>query len=225
MAELIFRPIEQRPQLSEAIYQAIEESIVKGLLKPGQHLALAELAEYFNTSVTPVREACARLEKAGLLVKVPNRGWQVRSFSPDEIVELYETRAALESFAAWLCCDRIDEDGVERLVALQQKGRRLLDASDLEGYSRYNEELHALIVDLTKNQTLKDTVSTIYHRVRLCMTRTVAVRGRPEKAIQEHEALVRAIAKRQRDTAAMVMREHILGAVADVVSELEKARN
>lgn len=221
----IFQPIEQRPQLGEAIYQAMEDSIVKGLLKPGQRLALAELADNFNTSITPVREACVRLEKAGLLVRVPNKGWQVRSFSSKELMELYETRAALESFAAKLCCERIDESGVERLTALQEEGRQLLEASDLEGYSRYNEELHALIIDLADNRTLKDMIATIYHRVRLCMTRTVAVRGRPEKAIKEHEKLVQAVAERQPGSAAHIMEQHILGAMTDVVWAFENSRS
>lgn len=218
---MIFQPIEQRPQLGEAIYQAIEDGILKGLLKPGQRLALAELAEHFNTSITPVREACARLEKAGLLVKVPNKGWQVRSLSTGEVVELYETRAALESFAAKLCCQRIDDDGIGRLLALQEKGHQLLAAADLDGYSRYNEALHSLIFDFAHNQTLKDMAASMYHRVRLCMTRTVAIQGRPEKAIKEHEALVRAIADRRPEDAASIMERHILDAMADMVSAFE----
>lgn len=219
----LFRPIQQRPQLGEVIYQALEEGIVKGYLKPGQHLALAELADQFNTSITPVREACVRLENAGLLIKVPNKGWQVRSLSMREVMELYETRAALESFATKLCCRRVDERGIARLEVLQERGRQLLDASDLDGYSRYNEELHSLIIDLAGNQTLKDTIATIYHRVRLCMTRTVAVTGRPEKAIKEHEKLIRAIADRRPDAAAGIMEQHILNAMTDVISAFESS--
>lgn len=218
---LPFQPIEQHLQLGEAVYKAIEEAIVKGDLKPGDRLMLHELAEYFNTSITPVREACARLEKAGLLTKEPRKGWSVRTLTSKEIVELYETRAALESFAARLCSERITEAGIKELEALQARGRELLKTADLDGYSRYNEAFHNLIMDFADNETLKDLSASLHHRVRLCMTRTIAMQGRPEKAIGEHEQLVKAIAQRKATDAAQIMEEHILDAMTDVVAMLE----
>lgn len=91
----------------ELAYEQIRRAIVEGEFVPGQRLVEQKVAEQYDLSRTPVREAIRRLEAEGLVVVERNRGAVVRELSVDDVVDLYELRARLEAYAAELAAARI----------------------------------------------------------------------------------------------------------------------
>src|SRR5262250_3091384 len=87
----------------------IREMILRGELEPGQRLAEVGLAERLGVSRTPIRQALPALAREGLLSAAGRRGYVVRSFSPQDVVDAIETRGLLEGLAA----RRIAERGAE----------------------------------------------------------------------------------------------------------------
>ena len=83
--------------LGARAYRALWNDIVRGRIEFGAQLRPDTIAEQLDISTTPVREALHRMEADGLIVKLPYRGWFVREFTEQEVRELYEMRAALES--------------------------------------------------------------------------------------------------------------------------------
>src|SRR5262250_574821 len=122
----------------------IREMILRGELAPGQRLAEVGLAERLGVSRTPIRQALPALAREGLLAAAGRRGYVVRSFSPEDVLDAIETRGLLEGLAA----RRIAERGAapkllhELRECLQEGdaivGKRRLESADETRYSEMN---------------------------------------------------------------------------------------
>ncbi len=86
--------------LREAAFRRIKEGIVQGEWEGGTFLAEKRLCELLGMSKTPIRSALDRLEEAGLVKLVANQGFVVQEISPKKIMEIYQLRLSLETFAA-----------------------------------------------------------------------------------------------------------------------------
>jgi GntR family transcriptional regulator, vanillate catabolism transcriptional regulator len=131
---------------------SIREMILRGRLKPGQRVAEAMLADLLGMSRTPVRQALPVLAREGLLVESGTRGYVVKTFTEDEILDAIDLRGVLEGLAA----RRIAERGASREFLRQLHGclevgddifrKRHLDDADEVAYGEMNGRFHALIL-------------------------------------------------------------------------------
>jgi len=94
-----------RASLSQQIRDQLLERIMRGELAPGNRLIELKIAAEFSTSQAPVREALRELEAVGVIETLPNKGARVRTISNEELRELYEVRAQLESYATQLVAE------------------------------------------------------------------------------------------------------------------------
>ena len=187
-------------------YERLKQAIISGELEPGAHLVETVLARLCNVSRTPVREALTRLQQDGL-VHQGSRGLVVRERSPEEILDIYETRIALEAMAARLAAERVtalDRARISRALALGDEA----DTSDPRSLSDANRELHKVIWNATHNGSLIDLLERLdLHLVRYPET-TLAFPGRWEEAVSQHRELVAAIFDRDSERAAHLATEH-----------------
>ena len=93
------RGLVSRSLLREDAYRAIRDAIVDGTLAPGERLNDAELAEWLGVSRTPVREALARLEQAGLVQTKPGRYTRVSPLDVRAVHEAQSVTAAMHELA------------------------------------------------------------------------------------------------------------------------------
>jgi DNA-binding GntR family transcriptional regulator len=218
------RPFEARElePVSETLlgaraYRAVWNDIVRGRIEFGAQLRPDTIAERLDISTTPVREALHRMEADGLIVKLPYRGWFVREFSEQEVRELYEMRAALESFSVGRACERITEEELAWLREHQAVGEAALKKGDMEAYRIYNRDLHAAIMAAARNAYLSSAMGQLTLQSQMLMARTIRLVGRPSRAIEEHRDLIELIAARRDKDAQMLMERHILSALDDIL--------
>ena len=211
----IFKPLRETPQLGERVHQTLLNSIVGGQIAPGTPLRPDAIARQLDVSTTPVREAMNRLVTEGLAVKVANQGWFVREYTDQEIRDLYELRADLESFAARLACTRITDEELAWLHQHQSVGESALNAGDFDRYRNYNRDLHTSIIKAARNSYLLQTMGKLQLHSEMLMASTIRITGRPIRAIDEHRELINHIARH--DTAVgHLMERHILSALEDI---------
>ncbi|MDI2028116.1 GntR family transcriptional regulator [Saccharopolyspora sp. TS4A08] len=201
-ARQVARPV----PLRETVYEAILELIITGELKPGQHLVEKELAEALGVSRQPVREALQWLKKDEWVDLRPGYGAFVHSPTPEEADQLLGVRTLLEAESARLAALHATKDGVAALKQIYKRGVAALKADDIDAVVAANSELHATITELSGNKVLIELASQINRRVRWYHTPVAKSRGK--QAWDEHSALIDAIAKKDADTAATLMREH-----------------
>ena len=191
-------------------YERLKEAILSGELVPGQPLVEAVLAEWCEVSRTPIREALSKLQQDGL-VQRGERGMVVRQNSPEEILDIYETRIALEVTAARMAAERRSSHD---LMAMRRSAQRMAEARDLTPaeMSQANVSLHRAVWKASRNESLIDLLERLnLHLVRYPET-TLSQPGRWDSSNKEHEALLSAIEKRDADVAAEVARRHFSSA-------------
>jgi DNA-binding GntR family transcriptional regulator len=165
----------------EQIARAIEREIVFGDLVPGQKLREEELAARFAASRHQVRQGLALLVRAGIVTRERNRGASVRSFSADEVRQIYEIRELLQRQAALRIRLPASEEEIERLRLIQSDYERAIGEGDVERIHAINEEFHGAFFRLCRNDILVQLVKTY-------MDLSYVIRA---NAFSDHESLSR----------------------------------
>lgn len=191
-------------------YELIKRAIMSGELLPGENLVELTLAEWCKVSRTPVREALTRLEQDGLVQRV-DRGLVVRESSPDEILDIYDTRIVLESRAAAVAAERrtmID------LAAMHRTGDRVhqSDDDDPGEVAERNRDFHRTIWRASHNAPLIDLLERLNMHLGRYPATTLVYPGRAATSKLEHADLVDAIEARDIERAAEVATRHFTAA-------------
>lgn len=199
----------------ETVYLALRARILTGELSANAVLREQALAEELGVSRTPVREALRRLDEAGLVTFVPNRGATVVAWTLEEVRETYMVRAGLESRAAGLAASRITAEEIAMLADLIEAMEPVLTAEDDAGIAELgnlNAEFHRIVVSASRSPQLMTLTSSVA-RVPL-MKDTFRRRGAQYRARSNHQHRDILSALRTGDPiwAEVAMRSHILAA-------------
>jgi DNA-binding GntR family transcriptional regulator len=184
----------------------IIDAIDRGVYRPGDRLVESELAERFGMSRTPVREALQRLETQALVTR-DGRSLIVASLDHDQIAELYTVRTELEALAARLAAQHAAREEIAVLRAMVEEDRALL--GDPSALSRANRRFHAQLHRASHNRYLVQQLGMVHRTMALMATTSLSADGRGETALDEHAAIVDAIAARDGDRAATALRQHL----------------
>jgi DNA-binding GntR family transcriptional regulator len=146
--------IEIHRSTRDRIRLALLKRISEGAYLPGERLKELALANEFEVSQAPVREAFRELEALGVLVSEHYRGTRVREISKRETKEAYQLRGYLEEIAAQLIpLPRLQQE-IDSIEAQQVIMRTAARNGDLDRFARANIQFHRSIVRLSSNQIL-----------------------------------------------------------------------
>lgn len=212
--------LQSRRMLSDEVYEGIRELVFDQLYEPGQRLIIDQLARRLGVSPTPVREALARLEVDRVVVKEPHRGYSVAPMLDSQsFLALYEMRLVIEPAAARLAAERSEPAQLKAMRAALRKMDAIAEKTkDAESAAHYREyravpeldvTFHEAIAKASGNEFLYETVVRL--RPQQQTARIYSNRGVPDLALAvvEHHAILDAIAAREPDDAAQLMREHL----------------
>lgn len=211
-------------RLYEQIVQQIEESILKGTLKPGNQLpAERELALQFGVSRTAVREAVKALREKGLVEAYSGRGTfvtdgtsqairqsldlMVKIGQPDGSTSLAELRAILEPEIAALAATRVEEQYLTTMreaVAVMDRSRR-----DPDAYIEADLDFHLALAEAAANPLILSLIDSIVGLLREQRMRIFKVDGGPERGQFHHKRILQAIEQRDPEKARATMRAHL----------------
>lgn len=191
--------------MPKSAYERLRADIVAGEFGPGDSLAEIALGTRYGTSRTPIREALQRLESDMLVERTP-RGMQVRTSTPEEILDIYEVRIDLEGLAARAAARRRNELDCARMKAARDAMSELVAPA---GRAEANQEFHKMIWAASHNQTLIDQLERLSLNLLRYPTTTLSVPERWEAALGEHDRLVEAILSRDAVAAEQIAEEHM----------------
>jgi len=211
------KPLHENMQLGVRVYNLLKEQIVTGRITQGSPMRPDTIAKQLNVSTTPVREAIQRLELDGLTVKFPYQGWFVRVYNEPQIRELYEFRTTLERMGIRLACQNVTKADVKWLLENQVVGRSAIKAHDLEQYNIYNRDFHSAILRIAKNSYLISAMDQVTHQCEMFAVKSEQIEGRPPRAVEEHEELIKLLEAGKQKQAEELMQSHILSALEDIL--------
>lgn len=188
----------------ERIFDTIIEEIISGLITPGTKLNGPDLARRFGCSRGPVREAFRRLEERQLVQCTPNAGARVVLHTPQEVIETYEVREALEGLAARLAARHMTDE--------ERRDLRAAYDAELAGNrpKDFRQDFHMIIVRGSHNDRLKRQVALgNYSNFHMWHMLFPWLQRGGESTRSDHRRILEAIELRDEESAELLMRRHI----------------
>lgn len=201
-----------RGGLAEEVCQKIADEIVLGNFAPGSRLDEVRLAELFNVSRTPIREALKQLSIMGLVEYRPNRGSVVTAMTPEKLDQMFEAMGEFEAACARHAALRMTEAERTQLRELHIQGRLAMQAGDMNRYDEVNLELHTAIIKGCHNPVLIDLAMNLRYRVSPFRRTQFRNMERMGESFEEHSVIVEAILSHDVITTYRAMRTHLLSA-------------
>lgn len=205
--------VERPDTLSRSAYLRLREAIREGVVHQGPLYSENELAETLGMSRTPVREAVIALTREGMLEISAQRGFRVRSISAAEQAEVFDLRALLEPYVVRRLAADPPEGAVERLSAVLDRQAELGQESERSQFLAIDEEFHLLMSSLAGLERTHDTLGRLRGAMWLVGLDALTRPERDRAVIDEHRAIVAAIAARDPDRAAGAMTAHLTNTV------------
>jgi DNA-binding GntR family transcriptional regulator len=207
--------------ITDALIAQLRDEIRSGAIQPGTRLRQVEVAQRFNVSTTPVREAFSALEREGLVVSTPHRGVVVFHPTVDDLHETYEIRIALESLATRVAAERLTDRDVEDL-------RKILDRmqttkGSIERYGALNDEFHARIYAVAGRPKLERLIRDLRTSSEAYLRLYATIRPTADQTHPDHVAIFEALQARDPGAAAAAMATHLQHTVDLVAGGLDRA--
>jgi DNA-binding GntR family transcriptional regulator len=192
---------------AEFAYATLHGEIMDGQLSPGHRMREQELSERLQVSRTPVREALSRLQADGLLAIQPRSGLAVAELDDAGVIELYETREALEGTAAQLAARYANPRDIAAMRSVLAAEASAPDEPVEQ--QRHNRAFHAALLAASHNRFLLKSLQVLHDALALLGPTTLVRSARREQAEAEHRLILEAIEKRDAVTAEAEMRAHV----------------
>lgn len=203
--------------LAQRTYAALKEAILDLTLRPGEIIRKGEVCAALGVSRSPVSEALARLAAEALVDVVPQAGTFVARLSMEEVREGAFLREALELHAVEAVASAVTEEQVallRRSLAVQEA---LAGAGDMGAFYDEDARMHETILGMTGHRRLPGLSRTAWVHVDRARRLMLPTPGRMAETVEEHRAIVEAIAARDPAAAREATRRHL----AQLVTRLE----
>ncbi|ESY98541.1 GntR family transcriptional regulator [Mesorhizobium australicum] len=187
------------------IGKALADRIISGAIEPGARLRQDHVAEEFNTSHVPVREAFRRLEAQGLAVSEPRRGVRVAAFDLGEVKEVAEMRAALEVLALRHAAPHLTSAILDQAEEATKAGDK---SRDVRSWEEANRAFHRLILAPCGMPRLLATIDDLH----AASARFLFAAWRSEwetRTDQDHRAILTALRQGNTESAAATLGRHV----------------
>lgn len=212
----------QSASLPSIIEERIEHMILSGELKAGQRINELVLAQRLGVSRSPIREACRKLEQAGLVEVIKNRGVFVRSVDMQQALDIYEIRGALAQLAGRLIAERATDEDIAELSEMVEKMDAVALAGNVDDYYRLNLAFHARLVQCSRNIRLIEMLLGTDKELHLYRHRSLVQAEGVMVSNREHAEIVEAVKARDTRRASQAFKRHALNGKARAIAAIPK---
>ncbi|MBD9413590.1 GntR family transcriptional regulator [Pseudomonas sp. PDM16] len=196
------------PAASEVIAKHLRDAIISGHFAEDEPIRQDDIAQLFNVSKIPVREALKRLEAEGLVLFQRNKGAVVTRISEPEMAQMFEVRVLLEMRAIRLAVPNMTED---TFAAAERICEAFLGEEDVGRWAELNWQLHACLYEPAQRPFLVNLIRSIHDKLERYLRMQMSLSEGKDRADHEHRDIIDACRAGDADTAARLIEEHING--------------
>lgn len=195
--------------LAEDVYRRLKREIFEFYLLPSDRFTETQLADRYQVSRTPVRDALYRLQREGYLDVEFRRGWSVKPLNFTQIDQLYDLRIVLECAAVERICASAEVHPELSILRDQWLVDRSLWQTDMETVADLDEQFHTQLVAASGNLEMTRVHQEVTERIRIVRRLDFFKSARIEHTYLEHAAILIALQARKRDEALLLLRSHV----------------
>lgn len=214
----------ERKTLREVVYERLKKRIQRGEFKVKERLIEQRLAEDLGVSRTPVREAISKLEQDGLVDKIPQGGAAVKGTTKDEIEEVFGLRVVLESYAAALATEKINEEILQSLDAVIEKQHRALERRNVNRYIELNSQFHDLLYSASQSDKLYQIINFLRNYIYKYRVFLLRMEEMPKISLRDHQLMLEAMREGDAQKVEELVKKHIMRAKETLLTEIEEGK-
>ncbi|MBP2642659.1 MAG: transcriptional regulator, GntR family with sensor domain containing protein [Firmicutes bacterium] len=184
--------------LTQLAYKLIKEQLVSGQLKQGEVISISAMAKKLNISRTPVTYACQKLESDKFLNIVPKQGVIVKTITINDAREIYELRAAIESYAAKRGFANITENDINYLEDSYSKQVQAVGENDIYSFMLEDINFHKYLLTKYENSQFFSIVNNLFDRAFLLGVESCKNPLRLAESIKEHHRIIDCILRKDK---------------------------
>ncbi|QKJ86834.1 GntR family transcriptional regulator [Paramixta manurensis] len=196
--------------LNELAYLRFKQALITLVYKPGDYLNTAQVMADLEMGRTPINQAIHRLAAEGLLQVIPRKGVMVSPLSIDDALELIEVRLANEALCIRLAVQRISEEDIRYLRQLNLQIDRARQQRDRINMMLLDRQFHHHLATVAANRRLIDILSVIHAQAQRFWATTLSNEVHMHEVIDEHNAIIEALAAGDATAADSATRAHIM---------------
>lgn len=203
----------------ELVASRLRDDILRGALAPGSSISEASVAARYGTGLASARSALQRLSAVGLVEARPRRGHVISQVRVRDVREVYELRLALEPLAARLAAGRVDAADLRRREEASLAALRSY-AADPSAAILHNRWFHATIAQASGNMRLARQLEALHGEMERFAMIGLALGSRVGSVLDQHLAIVEALAADDPAAAEAAARAHVETAMRDVIDAI-----
>ena len=200
-------PLSGRQSSPEAIAESLRQAIIEGQLGPGETLRQQNLAQHFDVSRIPVREAFRQLESEGWIVLQRNHGARVSPVSVTEALEIYEIRASLECTALRLAAPLHTGASLDQAAAILRTSCR---GADGMRYAKRNREFHMALFLPAGRPRLLAMIDSLHSQGERYLRLKLDTPAHKQQSDDEHAQILEAVRAGEIERAVQILEPHLL---------------
>lgn len=221
IAQLVSEPIARRP-LHDEVITRLRDAIIEDRLAPNERLNERVLCVRYGVSRTPLREALKVLAQEGLVTLLPHKGAVVTPLTVAELEQTIDVMRPLEKLAGELVATEIGDHGIAEIRALHHEMCAFHARQDLPSYFKANQAIHRRLVEESGNRILSSTYEGLNTRIRRFRYRANLSRERWDRAVAEHDEMLKALVARDGPELGKLMAQHLVNKAAAVKADLQR---
>lgn len=200
-----------RSSLNERVQCELERLILRGILKPGEHVKEQALADRLGVSRSPIREACRALERAGLVETIPHRGVFVREVNLQDATDVFDIRAELAGIVARQAVHNVSPKWARVMAELIERMDEAAARQDAGAYLDLNLEFHSTLYQLADNRRVALLDRALGNELLVYRRRGLASGGGLEVSNREHRQMLAFLVEGKADELERLLKQHISG--------------
>lgn len=212
------------PAKEAAVVKALEEDIIFGRLPPGIRLVEDSLMARFGVTRHFIRQALARLERTGIVIREKNKGVTVRSLGPLEVQQIYIVREFLQRQAALMIPMPAPDALIQKLEAIQLEYSREIRSQNYGGVHELNDRFHLTLFSGCENPYL---VESIDHYMWLSLPVRAKTMANPEMlniSERQHDVMIELLKGKDNWPLAQLCVEHLQPSKIEYLGEVGNAQ-
>jgi DNA-binding GntR family transcriptional regulator len=208
------------------LHTQLKERVLSGAFGPGDALRQEHIADEFNVSRAPVREALKAMQAEGLIIFRPRRGYVVSDLEVDEIEEIFDIRSMLEGPAGYLAAYQRTSQDIDEVRALLERLQQIKISvpDDIAQWAQANRDFHGRIFTASGKNHLCRMTNVLRDTVERYVRVDASVPGRTAEAADEHARIFRAFERGDAAECERLSREHCEHTCERLVSALKTRR-